>query len=235
MHRKSLTTLFAIAALIGAIDGTTPAQKPDAVQSKSQARPADRTEQTGVQAAADAQASPTTYPSLAARSKKAIIETGISEPYFNKHFRLLRVVAEMDERRVEWKYSINEYETLLVDDVGYYTSEKGERVDVHSIKNELFSTYDIKRTIPKSRADAALSSCIGEHTDASVVYRARKTPGKARLYLMARSRVEVEREDEKDGKRDKEGEREIEGFFFNVGFVDLESGKCAIERGKVTP
>lgn len=172
---------------------------------------------------------------LAANSKKAIIGTGISEPYFNEHFRLIKVINEASDRRVEWKYSINEYETLLVDDVGYYTTEKGERVDVHSIKNELFSAYDIKRTIAKSKAYAALKSCVGEHSDALVVYRALKTPGKARLYLTARAITKLESLNKKGKKRDKEAEREIEGLFFSVGFVELETGKCTIERGKVTP
>ncbi len=165
---------------------------------------------------------------LANESKKAIIETGISEPYFKEHFRLVRVVDEAGDRRVEWKYSINEYETVLVDDIGFYTSPAGERIDVHAIKNELFSAYDIKRTIPRHRAEEILKSCLGKNSDVMVVYRALKAPGKAGLYLMARS-VEVP-EKEKD-----EQEGEIEGISFNVAFVDLENGKCTIERGQVTP
>jgi hypothetical protein len=168
---------------------------------------------------------------LATNSKKAIIETGISEPYFNQHFRLVKVVNEAGDRRVEWKYSINDYETMLVDDVGYYTSQGGARVDVHSIKNELFSAYDIKRTITRSKADAALRSCLGEHSSTQIVYRALKAPGKARLYLTARSIESPENQDEKG----KESEREIEGISFRVGFVDLETGKCRIEKGQVTP
>jgi hypothetical protein len=168
---------------------------------------------------------------LAADSKKAIIETGISEPYFNEHFRLLKVVNEAGDRHVEWKYSINEYETMLVDDVGYYTSDAGQRVDVHSIKNELFSASDIKKTIPRSKADAALKSCIGEHRDAIIIYRSLKAPGKAGLYLSARSKTPLDNEKEKE----KEEEAEIEGLFFNVAFIDLETGKCSVERGKLTP
>lgn len=214
MNRKILTLLFAIAALVGAggaAGNSTLAQTPAA--SPQVASKADQ--------------------EMAADSKKAIIETGISEPYFNEHFRLLKVVNEAGDRHIEWKYSVNEYETLLVDDVGYYTSDKGQRVDVHSIKNELFSAYDIKKTIPRSKADAALKSCIGEHKDAVVVYRSLKAPGKARLYLSARSKTPFEGEEEKE--KEKETEREIEGIFFNVGFIDLETGKCSIERGKVTP
>ncbi|HEY0377759.1 MAG TPA: hypothetical protein VGC87_12610 [Pyrinomonadaceae bacterium] len=173
---------------------------------------------------------------LAAASKKAILETGISEQYFDRHFRLARVVAEEGDRRVEWKFSVSGYEVLLVDDVGYHTSDAGERVDVHSIKSELFSAHDIKRTIPKRRARAALKSCIGKYTDATLVYRALKAPGKAGLYLTARAKVEIDDEGE-DGEREGEGEsgREVEGVSFNVGFVNLETGKCTVEKGQVTP
>ena len=181
------------------------------------------------------QAAPPAEPQLAAGSKKAILETGISERYFDKHFRLARVVAEEGERRVEWKLSVGEYEVLLVDDIGYHTSQSGERVDVHSIRNELFSARDIKRTIRRGRAEAALKSCIGEHTGAAVVYRALRAPGKARLYLTARAKVELGAKRE-EGRREEGGPGgEIEGLSFNVGFVDLESGKCTVEKGQVTP
>ena len=179
---------------------------------------------------------------LAAGSRKAILETGISERYFDKHFRLARVVNEEGDRRVEWKFSLGGYEVVLVDDVGFHTSESGERVDVHSIKNELFSAYDIKRTIPKRRAEAALKSCIGDYTDASVIYRALKAPGKAGLYLTARAKVEpggveeAERgEERKEREEENEPEHEVEGISFNVGYIDLETGKCTAEKGQVTP
>ncbi len=172
---------------------------------------------------------------LAAGSRKAILETGISERYFDKHFRLARVVAEEGARRVDWKFSLGGYEVLLVDEVGFHTSESGERVDVHSIKNELFSAYDIKYTIPKRRAEAALKSCIGEYTDASVVYRALKAPGKAGLYLTARAKVEPDGEKRREREEEDEPEDEVEGVTFNVGYINLETGKCTVEKGQVTP
>ncbi len=208
MKRKGLTRLFLVAVLVGAASVATVGQQRAA-------------------GAAD--------PKLAAGSRKAILETGISEPYFDRHFRLARVVEEEGDRRVEWKFSVNGYEVLLVDDVGYHTTETGERVDVHSIKNELFSAYDIKRTIPKRRARAALKSCIGKYTDATVVYRALKAPGKAGLYLTARAKVELDEEGEEEREEEGETGREVEGLSFNVGFVDLESGKCTVEKGQVTP
>ena len=233
MKREKPTRLFAIALLIGAVGvSAARAQTPSASPTACQAQ----TKKSGTQpAAAVEQVFSKEQQALAANSKKAIIEAGISEPYFQEHFRLVKVVNEAGDRRVEWKYTVNEYETLLVDDVGYYTSQTDERVDVHSIKNELFSASDIKQTIPRSQADAALQSCIGEHRDTQVVYRALKAPGKAGLYLTARSVAAHEDEDEREKEREKETEREVEGISFNVGYVDLESGKCTIERGQVTP
>jgi hypothetical protein len=229
MNRSRLFITLATVVLIGATANLALAQNPAATPAPC-APTTELSVTTQKQSTADEQALPSAKANdaLVSSSKKAIIETGISEPYFNEHFRLMKVVDEAGDRRVEWKYSINEYETTLVDDVGYFTSPAGERVDVHAIKNELFSAYDIKQTIPRSKAEGILKSCIGKHSDVLVVYRALKAPGKAGLYMTARSIPEIEREEE-------EGEREIEGLTFNVGFVDLESGKCTIQRGQVTP
>ncbi|HJU55597.1 MAG TPA: hypothetical protein VJ715_13530, partial [Pyrinomonadaceae bacterium] len=48
----------------------------------------------GVSAAGQQRAAGAADTSLAAGSRKAILETGISEPYFDRHFRLVRVVEE---------------------------------------------------------------------------------------------------------------------------------------------
>ena len=208
MKRTRLTALFLAAVLVGAAAGS----QGDRQQDK-----------------------------LAAASRKAILETGISEQYFDKHFRLARVVDEEGDRRVEWTFSLDGYEVLLVDDGGVHTTEGGGRVDVHSIKSELFRAYDIKRTIPKRRAEAALKSCIGDYTGASVVYRALKAPGTAGLYLTARARVEPDGEEEKERREGRgeeeegESEREVEGLSFSVGYVNLETGKCTVQKGQVTP
>jgi hypothetical protein len=236
MNREGLISHFAILVLISVAGSTTRAQTPGV--SPTPERPAQtsgQATQAETPSAGGAQVNSKEDQVLAANSQKAIIETGISEPYFKEHFRLAKVVNEEGDRRVEWKYSINDYETMLVDDVGYYTSPAGERVDVHSIKSLLYSAYDIKRTITRRKADSALQSCLGKHSSAQVVYRALKAPGKARLYLTARSIESPEAEDEKDKEKGKESEREIEGISFIVGFVDLENGKCRIERGQVTP
>lgn len=238
MNRKRPLIIFAVTVLVGAAAGSAhPAQTPATVPAGSQPQTIVQADKAAAatQSAAGEQTFSKADQDLAAKSKRAIIETGISESYFNKHFRLTKVVDKASDRQVEWKYSINEYETSLIDDIGYYTTPTNERVDVHSIKNELFSAYDIKRTIPRSKANSALKSCVGEHHDAMVVYRALKAPGKAGLYLTARAKTMLDKQNEKDKKAGKEDEHEIEGITFNVGFVDLESGKCTIKRGQITP
>ena len=92
MNRKRLTILFAVVALVGALGNSTLAQTPTKAET---------------QASAGSVASSQAEQELAANSKRAIIETGISEPYFKEHFRLLKVVNEAGDRRVEWKYSVN--------------------------------------------------------------------------------------------------------------------------------
>src|SRR2546423_630360 len=216
MNRQRPTTPFALAALIAVIGSTACAQTQIVAPKDPQAQASGQTKEAATPAAAVEQVLSKEDQELAADSKSAIIGTGISEPYFKEHFRLDKVVNEAGDRHVEWKYFVNEYETSLVDDVGYYTSPAGERVDVHSIQNELFSASDITRTIPRSKADAALQSCIGEHRDTQVVYRALKAPGKAGLYLTARSTATPEKD------KEKETGREVEGLSFKIGLVDLE-------------
>ena len=83
--------------------------------------------------------------SLVEKSKRAIIETGISEPYFDKHFKLLKTVNDPADRRVEWLYSVNEYKAQLVDAIGFQ-STGGKRAYIHGIKNQLYSPATSSRT-----------------------------------------------------------------------------------------
>ncbi|MBC7929828.1 MAG: hypothetical protein H7Z38_04595 [Rubrivivax sp.] len=48
-------------------------------------------------------------------SKQAILSTGVSEVYFNEHFRLVQVVNKSGSRQIVWKYSLGEYETTLTE------------------------------------------------------------------------------------------------------------------------
>jgi hypothetical protein len=165
--------------------------------------------------------------SLVEDSKRAIIETGISESYFEKHFKLIKAVNQPADRRVEWSYSVNEYEAQLVDAIGFHTSG-GKRTYVHGIKNHLYSTHEIVKTLPRPRVRRILRSCIGEFEDESMTYRALTVPGKARLYLTGRSRII------KQQRRTQQAEGEHGPQFFYVGFVDVESGRCVKKLGKVS-
>lgn len=163
--------------------------------------------------------------SLVEGSKRAIIETGISESYFDKHFKLIKAVNEPADRRVEWAYSVNEYEAQLVDAIGFHTTG-GKRTYVHGIKNQLYSTHEIVKTLSRERARRILRTCIGEFEGEAMSYRALTVPGNARLYLTGRSRVIRQQ------PSTKESEGEQRPKFLYVGFVDVESGKCVKKIGK---
>lgn len=109
----------------------------------------------------------------------------MSEPYFNKHFRLVDVFDKPGDRRVVWKFLINGYEATINDSIGYYT-EGGKRIDIHSVENVLTRTSDIQRTISKARAFRIMQKCLGKFTEPTIEYRARGS-GRAELLLTAAS------------------------------------------------
>ncbi|HEY0544572.1 MAG TPA: hypothetical protein VGC91_04170 [Pyrinomonadaceae bacterium] len=186
---------------------------------------------------------------LAQSSKAAIIGTGISAPYFEAHFKLERVVDTTGDRRVVWKYSIGEYETMLNDAVGFYTNEKGERINLHAIGNLLSAAHDIKSVIPKQRAGQLMKQCLGEYKPGAILFQAFGTPPRAALLFTASSipkprteSREVERE-KAERKRAKEKREKAKGRKSSVdvmseeeededappiytGFLDLETGAC---------
>ena len=182
-------------------------------------------------------------------SKKAIIETGFSEKYFDEHFRLVDAIDKTGDLRVVWRFSVNEYDASVIDSIGYYT-EKQKREYVHSIKNTLGSTRDISKTIPKPRAAALMSSCLGKYAGEAVVLM-RLSPGEpASLYLTAHSvpaTVKTQSKERPDQESDKKGgysdakndqpEREprIKGPQIYFGYINLETGKCARGRAAVMP
>jgi hypothetical protein len=192
---------------------------------------------------------------LVAGSKQAILETGISKPYFEEHFRLIKVVNQSGDRRVVWEYSINGYEATVNDAVGYYTAEDGARVDTHSIKQMLGSTRDIEKTISRKRAETIMRRCIGNYTNPSIVFRSFSAPGGASLYMVASSAstkrdVAEKREEEERRKREREKkttknkaaetdtlrEEDDEGEKPSYyGVVNLETGKCAKGRAIIAP
>jgi hypothetical protein len=198
--------------------------------------------------------------SLAEGSREAIIKTGISEAYFDRHFRLARVVDRPGDRRVVWRFSVGGHEATVSDSVGFYT-EGGRRFDTHSVAGTLNSTSDLARTIPRPRAEQLMRRCIGRFTNPQVEYRAHGPEGAAALLLTAealvvprgvagrerREREEREREERKEheererspgSQQADKAEEEDEGgdrIVVLLGAVDLSTGKCTVGRGQAGP
>ena len=176
---------------------------------------------------------------LVSGSKKAIIETGITESYFMEHFKLLQVIDKPADRRIRWKFSINGYEASIDDVVGYYT-EGNRRIDTHAIAQTLGRTSNIQRTIARSRALKIMRSCIGNFSGTSVEYRPYSFHDQAELMLVAQSRqVRNEEKNEREknvveersktptGVRDViEKEEDGGGTRIIIGAVNLQTGKC---------
>lgn len=175
-------------------------------------------------------------------SRKAIIETGFSEAYFDKHFRMVAAFEKPGDIRVVWQFSVNGYETTLSDAVGFYTDYK-RRVFVHSIKNTLGFTRDITRTIPRRRARALMTACLGRFTGEAVALM-RLSPGeKMSLFLTAhsinrrgrrRERDTVKESNERSPENDVP-ERERTTRPMALGYINLETGKCSRGRAIATP
>jgi hypothetical protein len=177
-------------------------------------------------------------------SKAAIIAQGLSEPYFDAHFKAFKVIAAPGDRRVVWRFEVNGHEAFVSDGVGYYTDARGLRVDTHSIADALPSAHDITRIISRRRAEQIMRACIGRFEGGAVVYRAAGVPERASLIFTATSaprrvrggdaaREREEREARvKKGKQPpqadviEEGDDEGGGTPVHIGAVDLENGRC---------
>ncbi len=176
-------------------------------------------------------------------SRQAILGTGISESYFTTHFKLLNVVDKPSDRRVVWQFSVNQYQAVLNDAIGYYT-DGAKRVNTHSIAKSLGQTAEIKRTIPRATALRLMKSCIGNFENPGVEYG--PVNGRAELLLVAhtRSRVESKREREEREKQktvvagtdvveSEEAERKIKPIV--LGAINLQTGKCTKGAGTIAP
>lgn len=179
---------------------------------------------------------------LVAGSRKAIVRTGMSEQYFDRHFMLIKVVNQPGDRRVVWKFSVNEYTTNINDVLGYYTAN-GKRVNTHSVATTLRATSDITRTISRRKANQIMQQCIGSFRNPSVEYRA-GNGGVAQLFLTAESVPKISRRNEKEREREEREARERqakpkpptgsdpieeegdEGPPITVGSINLQTGKC---------
>ena len=176
---------------------------------------------------------------LVSGSKRAIIDTGITESYFVEHFKLLQVIDKPADRRVRWRFSINGYEPFIDDVIGYYT-EGNRRIDTHAIAKTLGRTSNIQRTIARSRALKIMRSCIGDFSGTSVEYRPYSFYNQAELMLVAQSRqIRKEERNEREKKEVEErsktatGVRDViekeedgGGTRIIIGAVNLQTGKC---------
>jgi hypothetical protein len=195
---------------------------------------------------------------LADGSRLAILKTGMSPAFFDSHFKINKVFNLQGDRRVEWDFSINGYESRVSDAIGFYT-ESGTRIDIHSITGLLNKTADIHRTIPRARAEKIMRSCIGNFTNPAIEYRPQKATGAAALLLTAQSirpakqssrrEAEDRREKEKreageknsqNGRTDRDRPTEEEDDdrgrpVILLGEVNLESGTCTVGRASIAP
>ena len=137
---------------------------------------------------------------LVAGSREAIIKTGFTADFFDKHFRVARVMDRTGDRRVVWRLSVGGYEATINDSVGYYT-EGARRVDTHSVASAIPLTNDITRTITRRRAELLMRRCIGRFINPQIEYRAHGADGRAALLLTAHTLVPRRREEhEREGR-----------------------------------
>lgn len=215
--------------------------------------------------AADAAALTASERALVAGSREAIIRTGVSADFFDRHFRVARVLDRPGDRRVVWRLSVDGHEAAVNDSVGYYT-EGARRVDTHSVAATLSETSDITRTITRRRAEQLMRRCIGRFRDPQVEYRAHGAGRRAALLLTAHSlvprreergrdarearerREREEREREESERRERaqaggsqavdeveEEDEEGEGPVVVLGAVDLVTGECTVGYGQAGP
>jgi hypothetical protein len=182
-------------------------------------------------------------------SRKAIIETGFSERYFDQHFRLAETFDKPGDLRVVWRFSVDGYAVTVTDALGYYT-ENQKRIYVHSVKSTLGETRDISKTIPKRKAQALMRTCLGRHAGEAAVLMRFSPAEKASLYLTAhsiigsnRNRAERSRETGSDERATRQSrqvdELERQGIRprrpIRLGYINLETGKCSRGRAIATP
>jgi hypothetical protein len=188
-------------------------------------------------------------------SRKAIIETGLSDSYFDSHFKILRVENTASDRRVIWQITINGYEAVITDAIGYYTAGLS-RVYTHSVKQTLGRTSEIVKTIPRTRALALMTKCVGAFTEPSVQFG--PVEGTAQLLLVAHKKQNLSRREreEREQRETRERERERKGQSKNsnkgtdqienageeegddpvvIGYINLQTGKCTKGKGVLSP
>ena len=185
-------------------------------------------------------------------SRKAIVATGISEDYFEAHFKLAKVEAKVSDRRVIWLLTINGYEAQVKDSIGYYT-QGTTKVDTHSVSQSLIHTTEITKTISRTRAMNIMKACIGKFATPSIEFG--PVEGRSQLFMVAEKKIaksarEIEEEQERERKEreemmrrskkkgvdeieSEEGEKDLPRVVF--GYVNLQTGKCTKGSGLIAP
>ncbi|OGY78732.1 MAG: hypothetical protein A3B74_02990 [Candidatus Kerfeldbacteria bacterium RIFCSPHIGHO2_02_FULL_42_14] len=154
---------------------------------------------------------------LVVESKQVVLGFGISEDYFNKHFKFLCAVADQpSHRQVRWQYTIGEFTTIIYDEIGFSGS-----TNIHGINNDLYGLTEIQKVISKTEAGQFMQSCIGDFKEARVGFVFpngfdRRT-SHAKPYLTASSVKE---------------ERGLD-ISWDVGNVNLQTGECIKGSGGV--
>lgn len=189
---------------------------------------------------------------LVSESRKAIVETGLSESYFDTHFKLTRVENKSSDRRVIWQLNINGHEAVITDSIGYYT-DGTRRVDTHSVKQTLGRTKEILKTISRTQALKLMRTCIGSFSEPSVQFG--PVEGTAELLLVAHKKESLSRSEREERERREAREREKEnqskkktnvdeienegeegaGEPLIIGYINLQTGKCTRGKGIMTP
>lgn len=178
-------------------------------------------------------------------SRSAIIETGLSPEYFDAHFKVVTVVDKPADRRVIWRFFVNDFETLVTDSIGSYL-EGAHQILTHSVGSALGHTSEIKRTISRAHALRLMKMCIGNFENPGVEYG--QVNGYAQLFLVAnhsrlqRNQVETRQQKPRDNKTAAapgmdviESEEEDKRARIKLGSVNLQTGKCTRGAGVIAP
>lgn len=237
MYRKSFSryfVAFAVASIL--LAGSWVSSQGQQTTEQSQV---DKTESDQKKASEDA---------LVKGSRDAILRAGISPEYFDQHFKLFKVFDSPSDRRVIWRFFVNEYETMVQDSVGISTVGVDRHV-THTVTSILPSMAEIHKTIPRRQAERTLKNCIGNHETPGVELRLDET-GKVGLFLTASAMppstpgssqpttspstnpdIVAASEQQRDALRPRGKRRDP----LVLGAVNLQTGKCIKGLGLVGP
>lgn len=152
---------------------------------------------------------------MVAESRLELISSGMSPEYVDQHFQVVDMIDEENEKKVIWKYTIGEYEIIVIDPISWTVDAKEEILYTHGIKQELGTTRNIELVIPKKQALEIMHECLGDHSEISYAFTAREVPGNAIPWMISKS-------ENNDGT-------------WNIAYINLENGTCEKETGGAMP